>query len=454
MKKFLLSLFLVPMFFACSPDEKEIPNAVPSGFAIEDITFTGSRLNLSWTKPTDADNDRIYYNVYIDSKLIEGPITKNDLSSMLEYNKDYEGVIIATDRKGGTSQVTFNFRSPTSKVALVSDFNSGTLMAIDLHTQKPLWSTPTGDDVHSISNGLVFTGIDQISAYNILTGEKVWTANPVVNSNYNSFRHILADERFLFTKALDGFLVNIDLDRREKQWEVRLADIVFMFAMDRDNLYVPKGNHADLISVNKITGETQWEFMLELFDNHSSRIEHAPLVYAGNLYFMDGNGRFYSVNKTTGLKNYSVFFGKSSETAPVAVDGNIIFAANDELISLKADNGQINWRYNLGFYSRSSPFVKNGLVYVGADNDLYCVEAATGNLKWKTNIGGEIWSSPVVYDKKVYLSSSAATLNCVDAITGNLLWKTENVTFSTTSPTIVIGDMEEVIYPSNSGYHN
>mgnify|MGYP002795034884 FL=1 len=455
MKKYLLSLFLVSIFLACSPDEKIKPNAVPSGFAIEELTFTGSRLNLSWTTPTDADNDRIYYNVYIDSKLIEGPITRNDLSTILEYNKDYTGMIIATDRKGGTSQITFNVRSPTSMVAFVSDFSTGNLMAIDLHTQKTLWTTPTSDRVYSVNDGLVFTGLDEISAYKILTGEKVWAANPVIRSYDIGYWHLMADERYLFAKSVDGLLVSIDLERREKQWEISLFESIYMFAMDRDNLYVPKRNNEDLISVNKITGETQWGFMLDpSFNGYFSQIEHAPLIYAGDLYFLDGNGLFYSVNKTTGVKNYSVHIGKASETAPIAVNGNIIFSARDEIISLKADTGQINWRYNFGSYSGSSPFEDNGLVYVGAGNDLFCFDAGTGTLKWKTNLGGEIWSSPVVYDQKVYISSSAASLNCVDAIIGNIKWKTANVTYNTSSPTIVIGDTEEIIYPSNAGYHN
>ncbi|HSJ11059.1 MAG TPA: PQQ-binding-like beta-propeller repeat protein [Gillisia sp.] len=455
MKKYLLSMLLVSIFLACSPDEKVNPNAVPSGFALEELTFTGPRVSLSWTTPTDADNDRIYYNVYIDSKLIEGPIARNNLSTILEYNKNYTGVIIATDRKGGTSQITFNFRSPTSMVAFVSEFNTGNLLAIDLHTQKTLWTTPSGDRVHSINDGLVFTGFDQISAFKILTGEKVWAANPVERAYDIGYWHLMADERFLFAKSLDGLMVSIDLQRREKQWEISLFESIFMYAMDRDNLYIPKRNNEDLISVNKITGETQWGFMLDpSFTGAHNRIEHAPLIYGGNLYFLDGNNLFYSVNKTTGEKNYSVFVGKASETAPIAVNGNIIFSARDEIISLKAENGQMNWKYNFGAYSGSSPFEENGRVYVGAGNDLFCFEADTGTLIWQTNLGGELMSSPVVYDKTVYISSSLATLNGVDAITGNLKWKTANVTYNTSSPTIVIGETDEVIYPSNAGFHN
>lgn len=452
MKKYLLPLLLLVMLLSCSPDEKV--NSNPSDFALEDVSFTGTKLNLSWTSATDPDDEPVYYSVYINSTLIEGPVQRNSLITTLEYNKDYEGLIIATDHHGGTSQINFNFRSPTSKIALVGDFQAGNLRAIDLHTQSTLWTAQTVDNNYIVSNGLVFTGLDKISAYNIISGEKAWDARPVTSNNAIGYRHLMADDQFLFAKVTGANIICIDLERQEKQWELSLFESNSLYTMDKNNLYIPKRNNADLISVNKITGEIEWGFTLDgAVSSLSPGIKHAPLIYGENLYFQDNNGRFYSVNKKTGIKNYSLLIGKTSPAAPVGLNDDIIFSARDEIISLKAGSGQINWRYNVGAVSSSSPFESNGLIYVGAGNDLFCLDANTGILKWKTNLGGEINSSPVVYDQKVYISSHDANLHCIDATSGNMEWKTAASGFSVSSPTLVIGDTEEVIYPSNSGYH-
>lgn len=456
MKKFFLLAFLCLLIFSCSKDDSVPANSGPSEFALEDLSFTGNRLNLSWTAATDADEDRIYYNIYINSELVRGPITERSLSAMLEYNEDYEGEIIATDRNGGTSQITFSFSSPTSKIILTGDFYTGNLLAIDLYTRNTIWTAPSAAYVNSVKNGLVFTGFTNLSAYKLVTGEQVWETNPLFRGNDIGYRHLMVDDQFLIAKTSDDMLFSIDLQRREVQWELSLFQSIHMYSMDRNNVYVPKRNNADLISINKFSGEQEWGFSL---DNSVSGlhpdIEHAPLIFNGNLYFQDNNGRFYSVNKTTGTKNYSLYIGKASPATPVEINGNIVFTSRDEIISLKSGNGEINWRFDLGAYSQSSPYEQDGFIYVGAGRDLFCLNAHTGNLEWQTNLGGEIYSSsPIVYEQKVYIGSNNANLHCLDAITGNMEWKVGNENFSIFSPTLVIGDTEEIIYPSNSGYYN
>ncbi len=452
MLKNFCCLALCLVLFACSKEEEG--NSVPSGFELEDLSFNGTAASISWSTAKDADEDDVYYNVYLNSELIEGPITKNYLSTTVEYNKDYEGTIIATDQNGGTSELKFDFRSPTSKIALVTDFQSAHVVAIDLHTHQRLWTARTEERVNNIQNGLVFSGFENLIARNIITGEKVWEAQPVESDYYTGYRDILADDKFLYAKAQEASLICVDLERQEKQWEVHLSGSISRFSMDKDHLYATQRGTDDLIKINKISGETAWGFELDRpVGSLAPQIEHAPLIYNGNIFFQDNNGRFYSVNKHTGTKNYSLYNRKNSQTTPVAFNQNIIFTAGDEIISVKAETGEITWKNSFGMYSQSSPFVENGKVYLGAGDKVYCFDATTGLHLWETSLGGEIWSSPVVYDGKVYISSHTARLHCINAATGEIEWKEGNVEFSVTSPTLVIGETEKIIYSSDHGMH-
>lgn len=452
-KNYYLAAFCL-LLFGCSREEEEL-NSIPSQFVLDELSFDGTIVNINWSEAKDADEDEVYYHVYLNSELIGGPITQNHISTNVEYNKSYEGVIIATDRNGGSVELKFTFKGPRTRIALITDWQSSQLVAIDLYTRKRKWTALTQSRINSAKNGLAFSGLGKLSAYNVLTGEKAWEAQPV-KSNYEiSYRHIMADDRFLFAKVSEDKLVCIDLERREKQWEVSVFDSDFRFSMDKNSLYVPKRNNYDLIKINKISGEIEWGFKLDHpVSSLAPRIEHAPLVYEGNVYFQDNNGRFYSVSKTTGVKNYSINIGRGSQTAPVGFKGNIFFSSGDLIFSVDAGTGEINWTNDLEFHSKSSPFVHDGILYVGAGEKLFAFNAATGNLQWRTNLGGEIVSSPVVYDQKVYISSHAARLYCIDTETGEIEWEEGNVEATFSSPTLVIGETEQIIHSSDYGNHD
>lgn len=453
MLKKIISAILCLLLFACSQESEEV-NSSPSQFSLEDISFAGTVAKIRWSKAQDADQDEVFYNVYLNSELIKGPVSQNEITTTLEYNRDYEGLIIATDRNGGTTELKFNFKGPASKIILVSDFQSGQVVAIDLDTRSRIWTAPNQDGVHSVNNDLVYSGVLNLTAHHLFTGEKVWEKQPVNRSYDIGYRHLMADDQNLYSITSDMTMVAIDLERQEKQWEISLFDSNYRYAMDEAYLYIPKRNNHELIAVNKYSGEIKWEFGV---DNPVSSlapfIEHAPLVHGGNLYFQDNNGRFYSVNKLSGAKNYSLDLGKYSKTAPVWANGNVIFTARDEIFSVKATTGTINWRYYFGDVSQSSPFKEDGKIFVGAGNHLFCFDALTGALRWKSSVGATVVSSPIVYDGKVYVSSHSARLHCLNAENGNMEWEVGNVTFSVSSPTLIIGNSEKIIHPSDYGLH-
>lgn len=445
----VLCLFLL----ACSRESEEI-NSAPSQFSLENISFEGTIVKIRWSKAQDADLDEIFYNVYINNQLVKGPVSANEVITTLEYNKSYKGLIIATDRNGGTSELRFNFESPASKIILVSDFQSGQVVAIDLHTRSRLWTARDQDRVHSVNNNLVYSGALNLTARHLFTGEKVWETQPVISSYDVGYGHLMVDDKNLYSITSNMTMVAIDLQRQEKQWEISLFDSNYRYAMDEASLYIPKRNNEELLKVNKFTGEIEWRFNVDQpVTSLAPLIEHAPLIHGGNLYFQDNNGRFYSVNKFTGTKNYSLDLGRNSETAPVWADGDVIFTAREEIISVKATNGSINWRYNFGAVSQSSPFEEDGKIFVGAGNHLFCFDALTGAVRWKTSLGASVVSSPITYEGKVYVSSNSARLHCIDSENGLVEWEEGNVTFSVSSPTLIIGNSEKIIHPSNYGLH-
>lgn len=129
--KNIIPILLLLITFSCGSDDDTLAqNINPEQLKLENISFQGKEVTIDWNDVGDADKDIIYYNLYINSILI-AETTKSIHTSTLEYNNEYIGKIIATDKKGGVSELEFNFESPQSKILFFADY-LGNLIAFDL----------------------------------------------------------------------------------------------------------------------------------------------------------------------------------------------------------------------------------------------------------------------------------------------------------------------------------
>ncbi|MFL1895277.1 PQQ-binding-like beta-propeller repeat protein [Aquimarina sp. 2-A2] len=458
--KYIILIILVACL-SCSSDDNDTtikPNSEPVSIKIDAIVLDGAKVTIDWSDAKDDDGDQIFYKLYIDSILIT-ETTESIGSAILAYNTAYSGRIIATDKKGGTTEVNFEFSSLKSKILLYSD-GSGTLYALDLYTLKPLWEarTPFVDN-HTISNDLLYLGLNGIYGLDILSGEIKWTSKP--DTNNNDYRNIIVDDLNIYAFGSNSTLYCVNKTTGATLWERSFLNYYAPLSIDSDRVFVCSRNDDELYAINKQTGLADWSFKLSNNTGAAAKIDTNPLIVNNDIYFGDNIGRFYSLDKNTGVQNWSVDAGQfnSFYASPTQFKELIIAGTYSTLYAYNLNNGSTTWEYkpNEGTFE-TSPFVYNDKIYIGlsknGSGELLCLNANDGSIIWRFDLENNTTTSPIVYDNVVYIGDWSKNMYAVNAETGLLNWKIISKDAIFKSPTFILGEGEIVIYPSINGLKN
>lgn len=460
-------VFFILCVASCSKDSDPItvieqedppePNSIPGNFSLTDVSFEGNMATIDWEDVQDSDNDQIYYSLYVNNVLV-GEYTVSIATVQLQYNTSYSARVIATDKNGGTVEANSNFESPQSKILFYSEFN-GMLTAFDLRTKQDLWKKRTSFiETHSVFENVIYSGVDGINGLDILTGESVYTSTP--STNYNrEYRNIIADQNNIYAFDSDSNLHCVDRITGEKLWERSFLNHYAPLTIDNNRVFVCSRNNDHIYAINKITGIADWSRQVDFNSTGSApRINTNPVIVDENIYYGDNIGRFYSVDKNTGDKNWSIGGFNSFFPSPTVFEDNIIVGTYQELYSFDKNTGNQNWNYTPSGSFETSPFLENDRIYIGVSingsGELICLNAESGQLIWKFDLENNTTSSPVVYDNVVYIGDWNKKLYAVKADTGVLEWQIDIEEIIVKSFTLVIGSGDIIIYPSVHGLRN
>lgn len=460
--KYITFMILLIVCLSCSSDDVSstvIPNSEPESIKIDDIILDGPTITIDWSDAIDKDGDQIFYKLYINSILIS-ETTESISSTTLAYNERYTGRIIGTDRKGGTTEFSFEFSSSDSKLLLYSD-GSGTLYALDLYTSTPMWTAKTSFiESHTISESLIYSGLGGVNGLDILSGEIKWASTPNANNN-DEYRNIIVDETHIYAFGSNSTLYRIDKVTGGKLWERSFLNYYAPLSIDSDRIFVSSRNNDHLYAINKETGLADWSYRLSNSTGAAPNIKTNPLIVNSDIFFGDNIGRFYSFDKNTGTENWSVNAGQfnSFYSSPTQFNESIITGTYSTLYSYNINSGAIIWEYEpTGGLLETSPYIYNDKVYIGisknGSGELLCLNATNGSVIWRYALENNTTSSPIVFEDIVYIGDWEKNMYAVNAETGLLDWKikTEEIIFK--SPTIVVGEGKTIIYPSVSGLKN
>ena len=304
-----------------------------------------------------------------------------------------------------------------------------------------------------IDDNKVFFAIENIFAFELKTGNKVWS---------------YAEEGNFYPRGLtagDGKLfVTVNGDDNYESTNVNLPP-GFVYAL------------------NEKTGKFLWKFKTDKGIPYS-----LPLFAENKVFIGDNSGSVYAIDADDG----KLIWKKQLEGAAVihsspAYDNGLIFIGTENSIgrsskpshmySINPENGKIVWKFEIDIVDgklnliHSTPSILDGKVYFGAENGyFYVLLAKDGSLVWKQKIasgsgeivgtsaaaalgydkiyigtfegrflainqnnGKVIWeynfgkgtadSSPVLADGKVYFGAGKGDFYSFDADNGNIIWK-------------------------------
>lgn len=249
--------------------------------------------------------------------------------------------------------------------------------------------------------------------------------------------------------------------------------------IDAGRVYV-FGSYMELVCLDSSSGAEIWRKSLQTeFGSRVIRWQNAasPTV-AGDFVFVNSNGRtgehLAAIRKTDGTVAWKRgSYGMTHATPIAATIGGaeqIIFLAQQALVSVRRDTGEVLWetplRYN-GTSVAASPVIVSDTVYISraypgsltaaqAGAVVFQINSANGSFtattKWeKVNQLMNHWATPIYYQGHYYgiYGQGTLTLRCVDAANGDSKWQVSGFGYGSVTlahdKLIVLADDGEVV---------
>lgn len=185
-----------------------------------------------------------------------------------------------------------------------------------------------------------------------------------------------------------------------------------------------------------------------------------PLLYAnGAIYFVGGDGFFYSVNAETGRVNWRYEVRNIHASRPAFAGGRVFVTTSDDTVyAFDAGSGDWLWHYKrrsaeiATIVGASSPLVLGEEIFAGlSDGYLVSLSLQEGKLRWEKKLHDarkftDLNADLVVSQNQVFVPSYDGALYSIDLKTKNILWK-----FEAGGARSVTLDEDRLYLPSSDG---
>ena len=301
-----------------------------------------------------------------------------------------DGNFYAVNAKTGAEKWRFKTKKPiVSSGAVVGKLvifgsKNGKLYALDRSTGEERWSYSheEGKEIRSapaVAYGAVFFGTlgygtAGARAVNIQNGELVGRFRGM--KFYRNISPLIAEGRLI---GASNFYLCYDIRSGKSLRSIPKAGSPQTTPAYKDGVLYATGQYTYGFScvaadINKQQEQHPdraleiWEYKTGTKKEPISKIETAPAVAEGLVFFGSNNGNLYAVDEKTGEEKWRFKAKKAVQSDPSVAGGIVYFGSNDKhLYAVKLD-GTLAWKFATGGSIHSSPFIRDGMVFVGSDD--------------------------------------------------------------------------------------
>ena len=247
------------------------------------------------------------------------------------------------------------------------------------------------------NNLITFDHKGKIFIYSLDLRKKTFQYNFYKKSYKNIKKdiYLTTSEDVLYVADNLGYIYAIDLNNRSLIWAKNYG-IPFRSNLKVIDEQILVANQDNVIySIDIKTGDKNWQFATVLtFLKSDFKNNFAIDEFNKNLFFLNTNGEFYSINYLNrkinwvlNLKN-SALPGDTSLflSQPIVIKKkNLIISIKNTILNYNTLNGSINW--SLLSNTRLKPILTTNYAYILSNKDLLiCVDNKTGQVLWSQNI--------------------------------------------------------------------
>ena len=205
-------------------------------------------------------------------------------------------------------------------------------------------------------------------------------------SVYLTVNHWVIDGRSEYS-----YLLSLDASTGTQNWQYRVDEWISTSAIESGgNIYFGTYSGGDdyLYSVDPMSGE-----LVRRYESPGGSYL-TPLIAGDSAYILPGGGSVYSMDLSTGTKNWEYRLERSVTGTPVSSNGNVLVLVDDSIApytfhslhALDAATGSLNWLYRPG-EALTNPTVSNGSIYVPSHVKLVSLDALKGSPNWQAGYG-------------------------------------------------------------------
>tara|TARA_B100000609_G_scaffold191242_1_gene179894 strand:- start:1616 stop:2902 length:1287 start_codon:yes stop_codon:yes gene_type:complete len=289
----------------------------------------------------------------------------------------------------------------------------GIFYALQLKSQKPLWSFQVEEP-----------------KFQVVNGEK---------QAHHTIRAPIVSGKYLYFTDTDSYLYALDTQKGTIQWKVKFGN----GASDASPLVVGKTLYTtqgkSLYALEESTGNAKWSLQL------SDELIADPAFADGIVYTGDYAGRVYAIQAETGRLLWKRQLPGGLSGTPAIYHEKLYVGIREQetgietqtphMFALDARTGEIEWSLRTGAQPNNgnvrgvgaSVAIGYGKVYFCSyDGHLYALDAETGAVKWKYASSSYLSHSPIVSGGLVYFAGpdtdKEAGIYALDAEHGQARW--------------------------------
>lgn len=178
----------------------------------------------------------------------------------------------------------------------------------------------------------------------------------------------------------------------------------------------------NVVLVDRTSGELLWRSHLD------GTVRAGPLLDDDRLYVATESqpqARVYAIRLRDGRRLWRARTGGGGVVAPLAFDGEAIYAGTEDgsVLRLEPEQGQVQWHASLSGAIRAGPLTTpHGLLVATTSDTLYLLDRQTGTVRARLKLPGTVLATPATDGRRVYLGTTSGRIIAVDVATWTVAW--------------------------------
>jgi outer membrane protein assembly factor BamB len=191
------------------------------------------------------------------------------------------------------------------------------------------------------------------------------------------------DEGTLYVATLGGQVIALSRSDGSRKWSAALGDRIYSTPLVQENEAIYIGSDAKKFVALSPRGDTVLRLDVD------GEIDSGPVVGKdGNIIFAAGN-QVHSLRRRGDLAWRFAARGKVFTAPAIGKDGSVVFGSQDHHVYALGTDGKLAWSTDLGADVDGSPaLADDGSIYVGTDASEIVHLDDQGHVVWRTNVGG------------------------------------------------------------------